>query len=84
MTSIPASRFPNALTLIRICKRNGNLFLGTDFTDYMDFLKGLPCHPIVEGSHIMLSHALREMSRQARHDRHHSFKEICLIRVIRA
>ena len=27
------------------------------------------CHPVVEGSHIMLFHALREMSRQARHDR---------------
>ena len=27
------------------------------------------CHPVLEGSHIMLSHALREMSRQARHDR---------------
>ena len=45
---------------------NGNLVLGTDYTDYMDSLKGY------------------EMSRQARHDRHHSFKEICLIRVIRA
>ena len=23
---------------------NGNLVLGTDYTDYMDSLKGLPCH----------------------------------------
>ena len=45
MTSIPASRFPNALTLIRICKRNGNLVLGTDYTDYMDFKKiSCICH----------------------------------------
>ena len=31
---------------------NGNLVLGTDYTDYMDSLKGLPCHPVVEGSHV--------------------------------
>ena len=24
---------------------NGNLFLGTDYADYMDSLKGLPSHP---------------------------------------
>ena len=51
---------------------NGNLFLGTDYTDFTEIL--VFCYvsvtpSVVEGSHIMLSHALREMSRQARHDK---------------
>ena len=51
---------------------NGNLVLGTDYTDFTEIL--IICYvsvtpSVAEGSHIMLSHALREMSRQARHDR---------------
>ena len=34
---------------------------------------------VVEGAHVILSNALREMSRQARHDRYHSSenKNLC-------
>ena len=42
----------NNICRVLFMEVNGNLVLGTDYTDYMDSLKGLPCHPVVEGSHV--------------------------------